>query len=139
MPGNDDGKCRGHAASTGSSTVSPSRFAELEALVANLAALVRDSLAHDTQGSNGTTTSEPRAPALGAAAKRSPPEDPPPALVTFARPLPSDGDYLTWEDWAPLIAPGFAIQPAPGMSATPDFYDIAADETSRILMTEKRQ
>eukprot|EP00873_Tetraselmis_striata_P007355 jgi/Tetstr1/427619/TSEL_017744.t1 len=97
------------------------------------------SLARNPQRLDGNTTSEPRPPAaLGAAAKRyDPPYDPPHASVTFARPLLSDGDSLMWEDWTSIIAPGFAIQPAPGLSTTPDFYDIEADETSRIL-TEKR-
>eukprot|EP00873_Tetraselmis_striata_P040543 jgi/Tetstr1/460807/TSEL_000562.t1 len=45
MLGSDDGKGKEHAARTGSSTVSPARFAKLEASVANLAALLRDSLA----------------------------------------------------------------------------------------------
>eukprot|EP00873_Tetraselmis_striata_P029304 jgi/Tetstr1/449568/TSEL_036655.t1 len=108
MPANDDGKIKEFAASTGSSIVSPARFAELRASVANLATLRRDSLARDPQRPDGTTTSEPRAPALDAAAKRSPPDDPPPT------------------------------PPAPGLSTTPEFYDIAAtDERSRIV-TEKR-
>eukprot|EP00873_Tetraselmis_striata_P023907 jgi/Tetstr1/444171/TSEL_032065.t1 len=73
MLGNDDGKGAKHVASTGSSTVSPARFGELEASVTNLAALLRDSLA----------------------------------------------------------------APAPSLSTTRDFYNIVADETSRIL-SEKR-
>eukprot|EP00873_Tetraselmis_striata_P023094 jgi/Tetstr1/443358/TSEL_031373.t1 len=135
MPGNDTGQGSEHAAGTGSSTVSPAGFAELEALLGGksrgfAARLSRD----DPQRTDGTTTSEPRPPAahLALFARR-----PAPAPVTYVRPLPSDGDNLTWKDWTPLIAPGFAIQPAPGLSTTPDFHDIAADETSRIL-TEKR-
>eukprot|EP00873_Tetraselmis_striata_P033532 jgi/Tetstr1/453796/TSEL_040748.t1 len=44
-----DGKDKEHEAGTGSATVSPSRFAEMEASVADLAGLLRNSLARDPQ------------------------------------------------------------------------------------------
>eukprot|EP00873_Tetraselmis_striata_P013775 jgi/Tetstr1/434039/TSEL_023183.t1 len=119
------------------SAVSPARFAELEAAVAGLAALLRDTLTRDPQRPSGTDY-EPRTSVRDAAAKSSSPTDAPPAQAPLARPPPAARDSLTWEERAPLIAPrGLVIHPAPGLSATPDFYDISADETSRIL-TEKR-
>eukprot|EP00873_Tetraselmis_striata_P026551 jgi/Tetstr1/446815/TSEL_034295.t1 len=52
MPGNNDGKSKEHEA-----TVSLTRFAALEASVADLAALLRDSLACDPQWPSGPTLS----------------------------------------------------------------------------------
>eukprot|EP00873_Tetraselmis_striata_P021741 jgi/Tetstr1/442005/TSEL_003155.t1 len=120
------------------SAVSPARCAELEATAADLAALLRDTLSRNPQRPSGTDY-EPRSPIVPDAAAKSPsPADAPPAQAPLARPPPAARDFFTWEEWAPLIAPGFAIHPAPGVSATPDLYDVSADDTTRIL-TEKRR
>eukprot|EP00873_Tetraselmis_striata_P016037 jgi/Tetstr1/436301/TSEL_025141.t1 len=118
------------------STVSPARFAELEATVADLATFLRDKLSRDPQRPSGTDY-EPRPSVPNAATKSASPADSPLAHAPSARPPPAAGDSRTWEEWAPFIAPGFAIHPPPGLSATPDFYDISTDENI-MIMTKKR-
>eukprot|EP00873_Tetraselmis_striata_P045592 jgi/Tetstr1/465856/TSEL_010474.t2 len=133
MPSPDDEPCTEPA-----STVSPARFAELEASVADLATFLRDMLSRDPQRPSGTDF-EPRPSVPNATAKSASPADSPLAHAPSARPPPAAGDSrTTWEEWAPYIAPGFAIHPAPGLSATtPDFYDISTDENIMTL-TKKR-
>eukprot|EP00873_Tetraselmis_striata_P034210 jgi/Tetstr1/454474/TSEL_041374.t1 len=74
MPNPDD-----EPSTESASAVSPARFAEVEATVADLAALLRDTLSRDPQRPSGTDY-EPHAPVHDAAAKSSySPTDAPPA------------------------------------------------------------
>eukprot|EP00873_Tetraselmis_striata_P027249 jgi/Tetstr1/447513/TSEL_034893.t1 len=43
-----------------------------------------------------------------------------------------------WEEWAPLIGPGFSVQPSPGLSPIPQRYDVSSDETHRQQLIARR-